>query len=222
MPALIGKLGKSLRTQGLWRTCKRVGGHLAYLRNRWIDRGFDRRHGTDTSGVIASSELQLRGEHAAGANDYEPIQLPVFRAIMRDLPLDHARYAFVDFGSGKGRALLLAAQYPFRRIIGVELSPVLHAIAVRNAARSERHIELHCGDALAYPIPEGDLVCFLYNSFGRALVEKMIRNLEAAYARRRRRIFVVYRNPVCGDAFERAGFMHTVAVRPEYRIYRTH
>src|SRR3954471_14240439 len=105
MPTLIRKFGDSLREDGLLRTSLRVADHLVYLYNRSIDRRFDRRFGTDTSGIIAPSELRLEGEHAADACHYEPVQVPVFAAIMRDLPIDYARYAFVDFGSGKGRAL---------------------------------------------------------------------------------------------------------------------
>jgi SAM-dependent methyltransferase len=228
MPTLIEKFGDRLRTEGAWRTAARVLGHIAYLHNRWIDAGFDRRYGTETSGIIAPSQLDLQGEHAYAANRYEPVQIPVFRRMMRDLPVRHGDYAFVDFGSGKGRALLMASQYPFRRVIGVELSSMLHAAALRNVAVFERRnpgaarIELVCGDALRYPIPEGHVVCFLYNSFGRPLVEKMIENVDLARRGRSRHIFVVYRNPVCADLFDGAGFLHTVAAHRTYRIYRTH
>jgi SAM-dependent methyltransferase len=227
MPTRIEKLGHSLRTEGLRRTSLRVADHLIYLRNRWIDRGFDRRFGTDTSGVIPKADLGLGGEHADAANHYEPVQLPVFRRIMRDLPIDHANYAFLDLGSGKGRALLMASQYPFRRIIGVELSPVLHGAAARNVALYAQRrpmrarIELVCGDALTYPIPEGDVVCFLYNSFGRPLIEELISSLELAHRAPSRNIFVVYRNPVCAELFESAGFLSVVARDPAYRIYRS-
>lgn len=228
MPTLIEKFGDSLRTEGLWRASARALGHLAYLHNRWIDGGFDRRWGTDTSGIIPPSQLDLPGEHAHTSNRYEPMQIPVFRRIMRDLPVSHADYAFVDFGSGKGRALLMASQYPFRRVIGVELSARLHAIAARNAAIFERRqpgagrIELVCGDALLYPIPEGHVVCFLYNSFGRPLVARLVENIDVARRRRSRHVFVVYRNPEHADLFEGAGFLHTVAAHKAYRIYRTH
>lgn len=222
---LIRKLRRHLREDGVWRTALLAGSHLVYLRNRWIDRRFDRRHGTDTSGSIAKAALGLEGEHADGANPYEPVQVPVFRAIMRDLRIDPADYAFVDFGSGKGRALLMAARYPFRRIVGVELSPLLHEVARRNVAAVERgtrsRIELHCGDALRFPLPAGDAVCFLYNSFGRPLVAELIANLEASLARAPRRLVVVYRNPVCADLFDSAGFLRLAAARRAYRIYRT-
>jgi SAM-dependent methyltransferase len=228
MPTLIEKFGCSLRSDGFVRTAVRALGHLVYLHNRWIDGGFDRRFGTDTCGIIAPSALALQGEHAHAANRYEPVQIPVFRRIMRDLPVRHEDHAFVDFGSGKGRALLMASQYPFRRVIGVELSSMLHAAAVRNAAVFERRhpgaarIELVCGDALRYPLPEGHVVCFLYNPFGRPLVQRLIENLDLARLGRSRHIFVVYRNPVCADLFDQAGFLHAVAATRKYRIYRTH
>jgi SAM-dependent methyltransferase len=224
---LIEKLRNQLHQDGVWGTAVRAGEHLVYLRNRWIDRRFDARWGTDTSGVVAKAALRLEGEHASFASDYEPIQVPVFRSIMRDLRIDHADYAFIDFGSGKGRALLMAAQYPFRRIIGVELSPVLHEAAMRNVAAFERRkaagarIELLCEDALRYRIPDEDAVCFFYNPFGRPLVEKLIANLEASLARAPRRLVVVYRNPVCADLFDRAPFLGLAAARRTYRVYET-
>jgi SAM-dependent methyltransferase len=226
MPTLISKFGHSLRAQGLWRASLLVGNHLVWLRDRWIDRRFDRRWGTDTCGLVPRAELGLEGEHAGDSSDYQPVQVPVFRAIMRDLPIEHARYAFVDFGSGKGRALLMAARCPFRRIIGVELSPVLHEAALRNVALFDRRraagtpIELYRGDAVAFPLPEGDAVCFFYNAFGRPVMEKMAAKLEASL-RRPRRMFVVYRNPVCADVLDGARFLRLLAARRGYRIYRT-
>jgi len=227
MPTLINRLSDRLRTEGLLRTSARALGHLVYLHNRWIDGGFDRRFGTDTSGIIPPGELGLEGEHAYAANRYEPVQIPVFRRIMRDLPLCHEDYAFVDLGSGKGRAVLMASQHRFRRVIGVELSPMLHAAAAGNLAIFRRRhpeaarIELVRGDALRYPIPEGPVVCFLYNPFGRPLVAKLIENLDIARRGRSRNIFVVYRNPECADLFDGAPFMHSVAQHCAYRIYRT-
>ena len=70
--------------------------------------------------------------------------------------MDKEQLVFVDLGSGKGRTLLLASEYPFRRIVGVELSPKLHRIAKTNVEkfRSEeqrcRTFALHCMDAVRY------------------------------------------------------------------------
>ena len=39
---------------------------------------------------------------------------------------------FIDLGSGKGRTLLMASDYPLRKILGVELIPELNRVAQQN------------------------------------------------------------------------------------------
>ncbi len=98
---------------------------------------FDERFGVDTSGLVY--ELPSGHQHDPYNNGYFAVAPSVFHSVMqalRDrLGLDYRRFSFVDVGSGKGRALLLALDYPFREIIGVELSPELDRVARANIAR---------------------------------------------------------------------------------------
>ena len=98
---------------------------------------FDERFGVETSGLIY--ELPSGHQHDLHNNGYFAVAPSVFHSIMRAmverLHLDFQRFGFVDLGSGKGRALLLASDYPFREVIGVELSPKLDRIARDNIAR---------------------------------------------------------------------------------------
>jgi SAM-dependent methyltransferase len=50
------------------------------------------------------------------------------------LPIKHEEFTFVDIGCGKGRALFIAAEFPFRRIVGAELAVELAQIARANVA----------------------------------------------------------------------------------------
>src|SRR5580704_425289 len=98
---------------------------------------FDERFGVDTSGLVY--ELPSGHQHDQYNNGYFAVAPSVFHSIMqalRDrLQLDYRRFSFVDVGSGKGRALMLASDYPFREIMGVELSPELDRVARANIAR---------------------------------------------------------------------------------------
>ena len=97
---------------------------------------FDERFGVETSGLIY--ELPSGHQHDLHNNGYFAVAPSVFHGIMRamleQLHLDFQRFRFVDVGLGKGRALLLASDYPFREVIGVELSPELDRIARSNIA----------------------------------------------------------------------------------------
>jgi SAM-dependent methyltransferase len=229
MPAPLSafeKLRRSIRSDGIRRSATRVWDHLLYLRRRWIDDAIDRRYGTDTGGKFRPPDL---GSEATARDTvqylYEGIQVPVFRRIARDLDLDCSRYTFVDFGSGKGRAVMMAAEHPFRKVIGVELSAMLHEIALRNVTlfRQRRPcappIELRLEDAVRYARPEGDTLCFFYNPFGLVTMEAVLRNLEDSLLRQTGALVVVYRNPTCAQVFERARFLRLRLARRDYHIY---
>jgi SAM-dependent methyltransferase len=116
------------------------------------------------------------------------------------LHLDFQRFTFADVGSGKGRALLLACDYPFREIIGIELSPELDRVARANIARYRggRHhppvISL-LGDAAEFAWPPGPLIVYMWNAFTRPVMERVFKNLETSLAQQPRELYLVYIHP---------------------------
>jgi len=134
---------------------------------------------------------------------YDPVSIATFQKAFEHLPIRFDEFSFIDLGSGKGRALLLAAEYPFRQTIGVEYSPHYHAIACRNVETYQKNsdkaisIELINGDATAFEIPTGKNVFFLFNPFQGLTFSQVVRNLEKAVNSEADEIYVVYVNPVC-------------------------
>jgi hypothetical protein len=68
---------------------------------------------------------------------YAPTATPGFR---KKLNIDPRNFTFIDFGSGKGRVLLIAAGLPFKAVVGIEFSRELHEIAVQNISRFPPHL----------------------------------------------------------------------------------
>jgi SAM-dependent methyltransferase len=177
--------------------------------------GWDRKHpydhanGTDTSGVV---ELDAIGAHTddpalAHAGVYAGSQPGVIRAALDALPpLSGA--TFIDLGCGKGRPLLVAAERPFREVVGIELSSDLARIARSNAAIMQARqggrapIRVVVGDAAGSSLPSGDLVLFFYNPFGAPMFAKVVAAVERALETERRAVYVVYYNPVHGHLFD--------------------
>ena len=129
---------------------------------------FDQQFGVETSGLIPAEDLASGKRKDLYSAGYSGVAPSAFRQILERLHLDFEKYTFIDLGSGKGRALLIASEYPFRAIVGVELSPRLHAIAVANIAgyrgpaqqcRNLRSIE---ADATGFSFPAGPLVVYLW------------------------------------------------------------
>jgi hypothetical protein len=193
----------------LWRLARILSGQERRARLAWEkqERRFDEQFGVDTIGKIQPERLALAGPNAEHARAYEPSRVDAFRDVIGQLPLDFAHMVFVDFGSGKGRIVLAASEFPFQRIVGVELSAKLHAAAqancrnYRNPERKCDAIELLCLDATAYVIPADPAVFFFYNPFDREVMARVADNICRSLREAPRPAFIVYFNPVDADVW---------------------
>jgi SAM-dependent methyltransferase len=178
--------------------------------NGWARRHpFDAAHGIETSGSVSAIECAPNAAMAAQIISYGGSQPSIARAGIASLP-DHHQYSFVDLGCGKGRALIVASEFPFRRLVGVEISPDLAEVARRNAAvvalrdSGRTPIEIVEGDATAVFPPTERVVYFMYHPFGRVLVGALVDNIERQLADGLRHAFLVYYNPVHGEVLDRS------------------
>jgi hypothetical protein len=180
--------------------------------------GFDARFGTDTAAVVYPWNLpSIRREHLPEIHHYEATPAWLIREILESIPVQPNMFAFVDMGSGKGRALLVASELPFAKIVGVELSHELHLIAEENIKRYRPASQicttflLHCMNAVEYTFGSEPLVLFLFNPFGRESVRSILASLEASLSATPREAFVVYVNPPFESPVRSAHFLRRVS-----------
>jgi SAM-dependent methyltransferase len=183
---------------------------------------FDRQHGVDTSGLIWSVDLKTGSPSDAWNTAYYGIGPSVFHRVMAQVPEPLQRTAtFIDLGCGKGRAVLLASEYLFPQVIGVEIAPQLHRVAVENVARysaarkrearrDPAPMSVLLEDAARYQFPAGPLVVYLYHPFCRPVLEKVLRNLGRSLAEQPRDAAVIYINHELRDALDRAPHLEQV------------
>ena len=137
---------------------------------------FDLAHGTDTSGHISGELLTPDDLHNTA---YYGISPSALQAALQLLPEPTANLTFIDLGCGKGRALLIAAQFDFPEILGIELSPDLCRIAESNT-RANPRIEIRQQNAATLTFPAAPLVVFLYHPFLAPILRRVLKNLERA------------------------------------------
>jgi SAM-dependent methyltransferase len=196
-------------------------------RARREELAFDRRHGIDTATPAALSTLGVSGTSLRHAVEYKPSGIAFVRAVLDDLAIAYQDYDFIDLGSGKGRALLLASHLPFRRISGVEFSAKLTAIARANIAAYRppdqrcRRIKAIRGDAGDVALPDRPLVIYLYNPFDDVILGRVAANLAASLARRPRDLLVIYVNPVHRGVLDRLSSLTIADDRGDIVIYRS-
>jgi tRNA G46 methylase TrmB len=168
----------SLTERGVLGTMKEGPHYLkAYLKRRkawkvFEERdGFDRKYGTDTTTMLGPVDFGHTSDNVRFASLYRATLPRTFERIIGAMNIRHEDFIFVDFGSGKGRTLLLASEFPFQRVIGVEFSPKLHEAAEKNvriyrsASQKCKNFELECLDAASYELPVENTVFYFFDPF---------------------------------------------------------
>ena len=175
--------------------------------DRTCDWGFDVWNGIDSRGQQELEGLTLKGSHKLEATAYAPVDRKCVRHGLSSLEIDFSKYVFVDLGCGKGRAVLLASGYPFKKIIGVEFAKELYEIALENARswRPKRKcgpIEFVWADILEFEIPDDCCVLYFYHPFSEIVLSRLLENVLRSLEACQRDIFIVYVNPVHQQAIQ--------------------
>jgi hypothetical protein len=171
---------------------------------------FDARFGTDTAAPFFGSD------HKPGAYFYVATTASLIYEILTSLALPPDTFAFVDMGSGKGRALLVASEFAFARIVGIELSAHLHRTAQENIKRYSppsqqcTAFELHCMNVVDYAYGPEPVVLFLFDPFDRATLRSVVANLEASLGANPRDAYVVYIYPQFEDVLQASSVLRRV------------
>ena len=166
---------------------------------------FDQAHGVRTSGLIAGRHLKSGHRNDRHATAYYGVAPSVFGRLLKrwkrtrpTMSIDE--FTLIDIGAGMGRAVLLASQMPFRKVIGIELHPTLAGIARRNvrlwrqSGRSIAPVQIRCCDASAFPLPKGPCLLFLFNPFGKAVMRRMLRHIAGDCADKSPELDLLYVN----------------------------
>ena len=180
-------------------------------RKRKVDQQFDARFGVSTGGITHLKELDVPGASWRDGVDHIASDPGEFTAAIDALDVDLSGFTFIDLGSGKGRALLLASDYPFRQIIGVEFAEPLVQAARQNVeaiaeSRDVSRISIVHADALEYDLPNEPSILFLYNPFGASVMEVVAERTRASLLARPRELIVLYLNPFQLETWRQVGF----------------
>lgn len=226
---LFRKLWAYARRNGWAETLGLIVRNIAHHARWYLDKRFDRLHGTDTADRIELDTLETVGGNKSEGVYYEPTPTALFRHIMNRVGADiNVRdFVFLDYGSGKGRTLLLASDYPFKGIAGIEFSRELHAIAQANIEKYQgrrqccRTIEAVLADAAAFDPPHENLLIYFYNPFSPTIMQAALARLRAVLAHSRAQAVLVYYNPLSADVVEASGiFCKRLEIDLPYDITR--
>lgn len=168
---------------------------------------FDKRFGINTAGRINPDQLDISDQQKRSAFQYQPTASVTFGIVLSELNINYPNYVFIDYGSGKGRALIQAAHFPFKQIIGVEVSNALHQVAMDNLSNLRtrtvkcQNIVAVCEDAITFNLPHEPLVIYFYHPFNEEIMEEVLKNIFHSLTDTFKHIIVVYQQPIGQHAF---------------------
>jgi SAM-dependent methyltransferase len=178
---------------------------------------FDTLHGTDTSGLIPGKIIaQGTSAKVEELTAYYGVAPSILHGLLdlwlqRTHPQQIEKTVFLDVGAGKGRALLLASQYPFLRCEGIELNPTLARIAQANISlwandlqtNALAPITLHHADATLHPLPTEPTLAFLFHPFELPLLRRFLRHIEKSQTKHSKPFDLLYANAEHGSLLDR-------------------
>jgi SAM-dependent methyltransferase len=191
---------------------------------------FDTDYGVDTDGRFGGwtylSDLNIPSSNWIDGNDYVAIEPIRFNHVLAGLDIAFEDYTFVDFGSGKGRALLLASEFPFRRILGLEFSPELHQTAEENfrrynsATQKCRDIQSLNVDFADYALPPEASVLFFFHPCRVRVLSGVVAAIGRSLLAQPRPLYVAYVAPTQEQErlFASAGFLEKIFDSMEFRF----
>jgi hypothetical protein len=177
-----------------------------------------------TKDRVSLETLTVRGGNRASGHDYRPSPYFVFKWALAAVEDDLSLLNFVDYGAGKGRVLLLAAQHPFAAVGGIEFAEELHDNATMNIAQFSRsrmkcrNVECVIEDVTKIGVPDGETVYYFFNPFAREIFAEVLQGIVASYHARPRRLYVILIDMDAAELMHKTGVFQEAKLPPAQRL----
>jgi SAM-dependent methyltransferase len=161
---------------------------------RFFDNLYEKYFNVNTKGYVSINDLGISNPESV---DYSPVHYKHIFNMLKKLRIETINSTLLDYGCGKGRAIIIAAAFQYKKIIGVEISDLIH-VAKNNIDKGKHrktdNIELkHC-DATAYNVPAEVNVIYFFNPFRGAILESVTRNIYSSFMDTPRKIYIIFFN----------------------------
>ncbi|MEO6681607.1 MAG: hypothetical protein ABIN48_02175 [Ginsengibacter sp.] len=171
----------------------------------------EKKYQINTTGIDKLKKLSVVGDNKKHASIYQGANYYILEKAFDFLKEEKAGGTIVDFGSGKGRIMVVAAFYGYKQIKGIEFASALNQIAQTNIDLikenyPETKFSLLTQNAIDYEVEREDTIFFFFNPFNEKVLIEVVRNIMKSLKYYPRKIYIVYINPLHKEIFESAGF----------------
>ena len=192
---LLQTLGRLVKERGIAGSVRRLSLRAyQFAEGRW----FDKTRRVETGGWIPPGE----GPEQPAGNGFSSVPARSLRRAIQAIPgLRIEEFTFYDVGCGKGKGLLTAAEFPFLRAVGVELSPALAGISEANLRAANlgrqrcRDLTVIQGDACTEALPSGPLILFMFHAFRAPVLRRFLEHCAESLRLDPRPAYLIYVAP---------------------------
>lgn len=172
---------------------------------------YEKQLGINTHSIVNLDKLTLAGESSEQHHHYQGASYFILFSIFNRLPENVKHKTLIDYGCGKGRALFVAEQCGFTKLIGVDIAKELIEDANANKSvykpkNSESEITFIFKDATQYQVPDDACVFYFFNPFGEDILLQVINNIKESVKQHPRKVYCIYLNPKYKSVFDKNGF----------------
>ena len=173
----------------------------------------EKKYSINTTGADELHKLEKLGIDISHATIYMPVSYTLLEEIFEQLPATIHNH-FLDIGSGKGRALCVAAHQGFKQVTGLDFSKDLCEAAKGNLTKTKQQIatfnfKVINNDAFYFEIPDDVDCIFFFNPFDEIIMSAVVNNISTSLQNNSRKINIIYVNPLHKELFLKAGFTET-------------
>lgn len=192
----------------------------------WQEMAGEKKYGINTTGADELFKLEDQGIDISHATIYMPVSYSLLEETFKQLknagpqqqttnkpqvPAGKQQTHFLDIGCGKGRALCVAAHEGFKKVSGLDFARDLCEAAKENLAITKQKMpaleyKVINNDAFYFEIPDDVDCIFFFNPFDEIIMSAVVKNIFTSLKKNRRKITVIYVNPLHKELFLKAGF----------------
>lgn len=161
----------------------------------WIWFASHRKSSVNLMNLNAIEENLDNKEHSTF---YVPTPIIPFFKLVKKLTLP-SNSVFVDYGAGKGRAMILASEFGFSKIKGLEFSLSLYELAQQNIQNyikktGKNNFEILHIDVSTYNVKKEDTFFYFFHPFNTFILDKCLDNIYISLKEDPRKAILVYQS----------------------------
>jgi SAM-dependent methyltransferase len=172
-----------------------------------VDFWFDFKNRTDTRSLVDLNKLCIMSDNKEFAWTYQPTSVLALRKLFDELNVPN-NSILLDIGCGKGRVLMIASEFGFKEVRGVDFSPELCKIATYNCQKFKEKTQntvefrIYESDIIDYQIKSDENVFYLFNPFEGKILDQVLDNIQLSLSKYPRKVQIIYHNPEYHHIFE--------------------